>query len=268
MSAAPLLAYLVEGDGPAVLLLNGGMMSIAAWDAIAAPLRERHMVVRCDLRGQLLSPGPPPATFAGHVGDVVALLDHLRLERVHTLGTSFGGEVAVLLAAMHPGRVASLVATTAADRFTRDMEPAVRRLRLASRRAVTANERVAFFELMLPSVYSAEFLARAGDALRAHTAQRAAALPADWYLDVDAILATLETLDLSGHLGAVACPTLVVSAGRDAIIPAARSVALAAGIRGARHVVVPESGHALVVEQPARLTELALDFLAEVTPHA
>ena len=71
------LAHNVEGEGPPLLLLNGGMMSIAAWEPIARRLAERHRVIRCDFRGQLLSPGPPRASMEEHADDVAALLDAL-----------------------------------------------------------------------------------------------------------------------------------------------------------------------------------------------
>jgi pimeloyl-ACP methyl ester carboxylesterase len=55
------LTHKVEGPpaAPAVLLLNGGMMSIAAWDDVAAALAADHRVARCDFRGQLLTPELP-----------------------------------------------------------------------------------------------------------------------------------------------------------------------------------------------------------------
>ena len=114
---AVLLTHRVEGatSGATVLLLNGGMMSISAWDEAAAALAPKYRVVRCDFRGQFLTPELPPPELAAHVDDVTALLDHLGLARVHVVGTSFGGEVGLLLAARHPERVASLVAAAVVD---------------------------------------------------------------------------------------------------------------------------------------------------------
>jgi 3-oxoadipate enol-lactonase len=266
MSRATVLTHRVDGAGEPVLLLNGGMMTIASWQPVAERLAERCRVVRCDLRGQLLTPGPPPPTFAGHVEDVVALLDHLGIDRVHVVGTSFGGEVAVLFAATYPERASSLVATTAADRYDKAGTPAMQRLRTAVRRAITHGEKRAFFEHMFPITYSEAFLAAHGATLRAQLEERIAGLPDEWYLNVDALLVTMGTLDLTPHLGAITCPTLVVSAGLDEIIPAERSQRLAAGIPGALHVVVEGSGHALVVEQPDHLADLILSFLHEVAP--
>jgi len=40
-------------------LLNGGLMSIAVWQPFADALSSTRRVIRCDFRGQLLTPGPP-----------------------------------------------------------------------------------------------------------------------------------------------------------------------------------------------------------------
>ncbi len=264
MSALPVLAHRLDGSGEPVLLLNGGMMTLASWEPVVAALAGRFRAVRCDLRAQMLSPGPPPLSLEAHVEDVVALLDHLGLERVHVLGTSFGAEAGVLLAALQPGRVASLVAATAADHVTAAMRAGIAAWREACRRDAAGGDRRELFRLMTPVVYSAGFLAAHGPELAERLSAQAAALPAAWFSGVEAVLTIMDSLDLRPHLADVACPTLVVSAGGDRLMPAARSRALARGIPGARHVTVPGAGHALVVEQPGRLAALWLDFVAGV----
>ena len=117
---AALITHYAVGEGEPVLLLNGGAMTMAAWEPIAAPLATRFRVVRCDLRGQLLTPGPPHDTLGQHADDVVALLDALDIPSVHVIGTSFGAMVGLVLAARHPQRVQSLVAGTTTDVFTAD----------------------------------------------------------------------------------------------------------------------------------------------------
>ena len=62
MTDSTVLAHRLEGEGPPVVLLNGGMMTFPSWEAIAAPLRARYRLLRFDFRGQLLSPPTSPAT--------------------------------------------------------------------------------------------------------------------------------------------------------------------------------------------------------------
>jgi pimeloyl-ACP methyl ester carboxylesterase len=264
-AAAPaLLAHRLDGvaGGPPLLLLNGGFMSIASWEPLAAPLAERHRVVRCDFRGQLLTPGPAHRELAANVADVVALLDHLGLDGVHVLGTSFGGEVGLLLAARRPERVVSLVAVTAGDRST----AAMRRGNLALRRLVAeilaGGEPGRFHDTLVADVYSPAWAAE-NAALLAGRRRQVAATPAGWFAALDDLLAAVETFDLRPELPAIRCPTLVVTAAADRVIPPERGRALAAAIHGARLVEHPTSGHALVAEEPAWLVARWRDFLGD-----
>jgi pimeloyl-ACP methyl ester carboxylesterase len=261
LERAATLAHRTAGSGEPVLLLNGGLMSMAAWDPVATPLERSHRVVRCDFRGQLLSPGEPPPDLAGHAADVVALLDHLGLPRVHLVGTSFGALVGLNLAARHPARVAALAAVTATDRVTDEDWVAAESVREACRRAAQGGDGGVVLDLLAPLTFSSEWLAAQGELL-AERRRQIAALPAEWFRGLDRLLASVEGLDLGPRLGAIRCPTLVVAAERDRTFPIERSAALAAAIRGAALEVVPGAGHALVLEAPERLLELLRPFLA------
>jgi 3-oxoadipate enol-lactonase len=253
------LAHRIDGTGETVLLLNGGLMSIASWDSIAGPLAERFQVVRCDFRGQLRSPGPPHSDLLGHVADLAALLDALGIPRTHVVGTSFGAEVGLLLAALHPARVSSLVAATATDVATealRDGDRFAREWAIAA----ASGDRSRLLEQLEPLFYSEAYVA----GHRTELAERAAQvglLPAGWFRQAAELLASLENVDLRRYLGGITCPVLVVAAGEDRLMPLERSRALASAIPGARMDVVEGSGHALVVEKPEEFTRICLRFL-------
>ena len=92
MTGTGVLTHRIEGEGPPVVLLNGGMMTFPSWEAFAAPLRARYRLLRFDFRGQLLSPPTPsdamPSDLAGHAADVEALFDRLGWESAHPVGAS------------------------------------------------------------------------------------------------------------------------------------------------------------------------------------
>src|SRR5436305_12482162 len=117
------LAHRVTGnpDGPPLFLLNGGLMTMAAWEKIAAPLEDAFRVVRCDFRGQLFSPGVPEPRLEPHAEDLVALLHALEIERIHAAGSTFDALVALRLDALHPERVASVLALTALCNVTSNL---------------------------------------------------------------------------------------------------------------------------------------------------
>jgi pimeloyl-ACP methyl ester carboxylesterase len=236
------------------------MMSYGAWDPLVPPLAARFQVVRCDLRGQLRSPGAPPLDLAGHAADLVVLLDHLGIDSCHVVGTSFGGLVAISLAALHPGRVRSLVAVTVGDHATPELARGVRQLIEACQVVLNGGSAAELVELMAALFYAPAHVAANRDAFGARAAQLTQ-LPRGWWEGLSGLLETLERFDLRPLLPRVACPTLVIAAGQDVVFQPDRARAVADAIPGARFELVPDSGHVLIQEQPQRFVELTLEFL-------
>jgi 3-oxoadipate enol-lactonase len=256
------LTHKVSGaqSGDPVLLLNGGLMTFASWGPIADDLGRAFPVIAFDFRGMLLSPGTPPPTLDGHVDDVVALLDHLRVSRVHAVGTSFGAEIAVLLAAARPERVQSLVLVTATEQIPAGMSEAGERLRAACGHAAAGGDGGVVFDLLKESAFSPRYCEAQAEAF-ALRRQQFAAMPQAWFEGLEVLLDSLRDLDLRSALARIGCPTLVVGAELDATFPPHHSRALADAVPGARLEIVAGSGHALVAEQPARLLDLLWSFL-------
>ncbi|MBX3644079.1 MAG: alpha/beta fold hydrolase [Rubrivivax sp.] len=74
-----------------------------------------------------------------------------------------------------------------------------------------------------------------------------------------AVMARADQRPLLPH---ITCPTLVVVGRSDALTPPAHAQEMAAAIPGARLEVMDECGHMLTWEQPRRVNELLLDWLA------
>lgn len=74
--------------------------------------------------------------------------------------------------------------------------------------------------------------------------------------------AIIGRIDSRPHLGRIRCPTLVVAAREDAIMPVEILEELAAGIPGARLAIVEDSGHMACIEQPGEVTQLLKEWLA------
>jgi pimeloyl-ACP methyl ester carboxylesterase len=235
---------------------------MAAWEPIAGALSESFRVVRCDLRGQILSPGEPEPRIEAHVEDVIALLDHLGIERVHLVGTSFGALVALRLAAFRPERAASISVIGATDRITPEVwEGSVRAREAALAAASGAGDGGRVLDLILPVTYTPRYLEAFREVLAAHRAQ-VAALPDVWFLGTARILSALEGLDLTSILPDIQAPALVVAGEEDRMFPPERSRALAAAIPGARLEILPGASHGMVIERPFEVAALLRDFLA------
>lgn len=254
--------HTVDGFGEPLLLLNGIAMTAASWGPVAESLAERFTVLRCDLRGQLLSPGAPPADVAGHVADLVEVLDHLGLDSVHVLATSFGGAVGALLAARHPARVRSLMVVASADGFTDVMATEVARWREATIRSLEGPDRGVLSDILEPVVYSPAYV-EAHREERVLRRKQIEALPTVWFEGLIGLLDSAESFSLRSELAAIRCPTLVVAAELDGFIPLDRCRGLAETIPGAAFEVIEGAGHAVVVEQPDTIVNLALDFFVQ-----
>ncbi|HSG54162.1 MAG TPA: alpha/beta fold hydrolase, partial [Paracoccaceae bacterium] len=101
------LHYEDEGAGLAVLCLSGLTRNARDFDFVAPHLAGVRLI-RLDYRGRgqsAWSPDPLTYTVPREAQDVLELLDHLGLERVAILGTSRGGLIAMVLAAMAKHRL-------------------------------------------------------------------------------------------------------------------------------------------------------------------
>jgi len=110
------------GEGPSIVLIHGLASNLRLWDGVAWRLREaQHRVVACDLRGHGLSSKPDavgfPAALDGSgpyelaevAADVTALIERLGLGACLVVGQSYGGAVALQVAADRPDLTAAVV---------------------------------------------------------------------------------------------------------------------------------------------------------------
>jgi len=102
------LYYEVDGTGPPIVLLHAGVADSRQWNNEFRWLARRARVVRHDMRGYGKS--EPVAGEFTHLGDLIALLDHLRIARpIVAVGCSMGGGLALDYALAEPDDVCALV---------------------------------------------------------------------------------------------------------------------------------------------------------------
>ncbi|WP_435133875.1 alpha/beta fold hydrolase [Actinacidiphila sp. bgisy144] len=254
------LAHDVTGDGPALVLLHSGVCDRRMWDPQWPMLAGAgYRVVRCDFRGF----GASPLTGGPHNDpeDVLALMDTLGIARAALLGSSYGGHVALEIAARHPERVAALALLCAGQP---GYEPSAELRAFGEREdaLLAAGDVAGAVELNVATWLGPEADEPARTALR--TMQRRA-------FDVQ-----LAAPDGAGRrevpvdLAAVAAPCLAVSGGQDLADFRAIAAGLPQVLRGAdvRHVELPWAGHFPGMERPAETAELVAGFLNDAYPAA
>ena len=239
------IRYAAVGQGRPLLLLHGWGTSLETFAQLTGDLQRFFRITAFDFPGHGGS-DMPPATWA--VDDFVALtvevMTALGIERPSILGHSFGGRVAIKLAADHPDRVDRLVLVDAAGvPPRRTFGRAVRRV--ASRTANLLGRR----------------LGGPGQAVRGAIVRRIASPD---YLNAGQLRPTFLAVireDLRPALSRIQAPTLLVWGESDDDTPLGDARAMEKLIPNARLLVLKNAGHFSYLDQFGRFRLAVMSFL-------
>jgi pimeloyl-ACP methyl ester carboxylesterase len=113
------LYYETEGCGDPLLLLHGGGGCQEHWvHAGGVQLAREYKLIKPDARGHGRSSNP--ARTISHrqcAADMLALLDHLRIQSCRALGLSMGGNILLHMATQQPERIEAMVLVSATMYF-------------------------------------------------------------------------------------------------------------------------------------------------------
>ena len=106
--------YATFGHGEPVLLVHGGLANASYWGHQVRALAPRHRVIVIDSRGHGRSTrDAQPYGYDLMARDVLALLDHLKIDKVALVGWSDGAIIGLDIAMHHPERLTKLFAFAA-----------------------------------------------------------------------------------------------------------------------------------------------------------
>lgn len=120
----------IKGQGEPLLLLHGFTSSLNTWRFLGTELKGCRLIM-IDIigHGKTDSPADPQRySMEETARDLAALLDQLNLNRVHILGYSMGGRIALSFACFFPMRVQSLILESASPGLRTTGERATRRI--------------------------------------------------------------------------------------------------------------------------------------------
>ncbi|HEY1325754.1 MAG TPA: 3-oxoadipate enol-lactonase [Casimicrobiaceae bacterium] len=248
------LHYAVDGpSGAPVLVLSHGLgLALGMWDAQVPVLAARFRVLRYDTRGHGRSSIPRGEASIDDLGrDVVALLDHLRIDRAHFCGLSLGGMTGMWLGIHAPARLASLVLANTAPRVgTRAMWDT--RIETVNARGMAAISDAAIARWFRP-----DFIAH----LPVIVAQLKAMFERTTQEGYVSCCAANRDADLREGVSHIRVPTLVIGGRDDLATTPTQGQWTAQRIAGARYVELP-TAHLSNVEMPDAFSTLVADHVA------
>jgi len=254
------LAVVDSGAGVPVVLVHGFPLDHAMWDAQIEALSRAYRVIAPDLRGfgrSGVTEGK--VTMKQFADDLAGLLDALGVdEPVVLCGLSMGGYVAWQFWRRYAPRLRGLVlcdTRAAAD------APDAARARLETADRVLREGPALLADAMLPKL-----LPESSRKRNPHVADslRRAILAADPRAIAAASRGMAERPDVTGMLGQIRCPTLVLVGQLDRISTPDEMRAIADAIPGARFVPIADAGHVSPMENPDAVNTAMLEFLAEL----
>jgi 3-oxoadipate enol-lactonase len=241
------------GDGPAVLLSHGFLMDHTMFDQQVDALAPEFRVVTWDARAFGDTAATAPFGFWDSARDALALLDHLGIGPAVLGGMSQGGFISLRAAMLAPDRVRGLVLIDSQA----GLEDPANVQTYQQLEAIWVEQGPAPVQELVAAV----ILGPADGVI-------------DWQpwfakwaaLDIAGLRLAFGCLidrdDLTGRLGEISCPALILHGTDDAAIPMARAEVLRAGLAGPATLVQIEGGtHTANMTNPDQVNAAMLEFL-------
>ena len=267
--------HVVEtGAGPPIVLVHGLTLSVITWARQLNGLSANHRVIAIDQRGH----GPSAAGTDGYgldrlAEDVIEVLEALDVTGAVLVGHSLGGMVTMTAAINSRDRLAdhvaglALVATSSHPLAGVPVPPSViDRLSARGERSLGRAERRGHPAIRGASMLTWSMRVAYGNrpdptAIELGRTMMAAMSPAS----LGSLMRGIGSFKLKDRLGTIDLPTRVVVGTRDVLTPPRHAMAIAEGIPHAELVVLPGTGHMVMLERPEELNTMLHELSVVVT---
>ena len=249
--------YTIDGDAglPWLMLSNGLGLDLTMWAPQLEAVSQQFRVLRYDTRGHGGTSTPPAAATMDELGgDVLALMDHVGVERAHFCGFSMGGLIAIWLGIHAPARVERLVLAHTAARIG---PVSMWNERIAT---VRAGGMHAISETAMRRWFTPDFIVRHPDIVSASRRVMERNDPTGYIH----CCAAVRDADYRDDVAGIDVPTLVMSGAYDVATTPADPAFLAGRIRGAQRVEI-DAAHLSNFERPQEFSAALLHFLNPVS---
>lgn len=244
-----------SGAGDTTVLLLGSLGSDRSmWSQQVRALAQSYRVLAVDLRGHGGSEVVSGASTVGELAlDAVSVLDSVEIDRVHMVGLSLGGAVALEMGIRYPPRLQSLTLICTAAKFG---EPQA----WLDRAALVRDKGIGAVADSVAQRWISPGLAESDPALLEQLATMVRTTPAEGYASACEALASY---DVRAELGDIALPVLAIAGEQDPATPPSTVQEIVDGIGHGRVAVLDPAAHVPTFEQPDEISELIRAHVAE-----
>ncbi len=262
------LYYEMSGSGPTVIQIGGAVNGHEGYALVTPKMAEHFTVIDFDHRGYGQSDRPEQKyTMDTWVDDMAGLLDALDVERCHVHGGSMGGFIACLFAAKYPERVDRLVFNGAVAKCDWLAQTNFYLWKKIATDYGLDSEELAL--MLLTHAFSRAYLDEMVSSGNLHSLswmQDSIRRNASLAVFSDACDAMAET-DVTGLLGNVTAPTLVLHGDEDWLTPldcgpgGAGARVIHEGIAGSELYILEGCGHGVLFERADEAVNKTISFL-------
>jgi 3-oxoadipate enol-lactonase len=243
-----------HGEGDSLLLIAGLGQGSWVWRDVLPALARRRRVITFDNRGTGRSAPPARSTIEELASDAASLLDG----PADVLGFSMGGYAALTLALERPGLVRSLVLVgTGAGGPDRVPRPAHVKEAFDTAVGLPLEE---FGRRTMPYTFSPGWADTNPQRFEQILAARLEEPTPYETLDAH-VVACYGFYERGCAVERIALPVLVVHGDQDRIVPVENGRRLSRRLPNARYVELTGRGHNLMLEDPATLGRVVVEFL-------
>jgi pimeloyl-ACP methyl ester carboxylesterase len=264
--------YEIAGAGDHVLQVPGAVNGHEGYAAVTPGMAKHFTVIDYDPRGYGLTDRPKQTyTFDVWAKDMVGLLDTLRVQHTAVHGGSMGSSLAVHFAVHYPERVTALVLSGCSAKSD-NMAKYQYEVWKALARAYGTGSRELAYDQCNKAVSRAYLDGPNGGEPLVQAVMETTRRNVSTDVFCDACDSLIE-MDMTGALEHVTAPTLVMVGDEDVLTPANQGPAGAGGryiydhLTNAEfrdYVVIPQAGHANLMDNPDASSRAVIDFLKRV----
>lgn len=228
-----------------LVFIHGSGSNSSAWSHQYSKLHKFFNIAAVNLPGHGKSGGHGEKDIPRYAIILKEILGALKLDHPILIGHSLGAAVALYFAAKYPRDVSGVIAVGGG--LTMPVNPDILEglrhqpevvMDMICKFSLAKENRPKLFDTLRASLGQANLDVLAGDML------------------------ACSKFDLTGELQKISAPVLIVCGAEDKMTPPASSEQIAAGITGAKLVLIEGAGHMVMMEKPEAFNKVMQDFVA------